>query len=198
MIEKAFTSYYNFIGKCDNNFAFDWVNSSNSLTLAPSTEAYNFRYRVFTDDAGEILEYGQIPNSFTFGSVEIQPNNGQFLLRFDSDGNPVDYFALQYVGLNRLSVSPSGKINITGTYSYEGSPSFGNLFLRQYNNYMTEEWNKISTDALSGTARLTYTKHDSSANTYIQARILGNCDFFGSDIQVNNSVTVNAKAELRW
>jgi len=194
IIEKAFISFYNFIGKCDNNFAFDWVNSSNSLT--PGNDIYNFRYRVFTDDAGEIFEYGQIPNSFIFGSVEIQPNNGQFLLKFDSDGEPLDFYALQYIALNRLSVSPSGKIIVTGTYSYEGSPSYGNLFLRQYNNYMTEEWNKISTYALSGTARLTYTKHDSSANTYIQARILGNCDFFGSDIQVNNSVTVNAKLNL--
>lgn len=193
-IEKPVKSYYNFIGKCDDSFNFEWLYSSNTLT--PVGGAYLYHYRVFIDDAGKIYEHGIIPNAFTFGPVNVAPNNGQFLLRFDPFGYPEESFTLQNTPINRLFVTSAGKIIRTGAYNYQGSPSFGNLFLTQYDNTMTEEWNKYSTNAQSGSPKIVYIRHDYFGNTYVEARILGSCNFFGTTISDNNGVTVNAKLDI--
>jgi hypothetical protein len=192
-VVKPTVSSYTFIAKCDNNFYFNWINSSNAL-VNPNNELYN--YRIFLDNSGKIYEYGLITNSFSYGSVLVNPNGGQFLFRFDSSGNPEEGFALQNTYNGRVYLGNTGKIFTTGSNDYAGATSFGNLYLIQYNNLMSQDWKKISTGAQSGTARISYVKHDTIGNTYVQSRIRGYCNYFGTIIENDNEVTVNSKLDL--
>jgi hypothetical protein len=192
-VVKPTVSSYTFIAKCDNNFYFNWVNSSNAL-VNPNNEIYN--YRIFLDNSGMIYQYGLIPNSFSYGSVLVNPNGGQFLFRFDSSGNPEEGFALQNTSNGRAYVGNTGKIFTTGSNDYAGATSYGNLYLIQYNNLMSQDWKKISTGAQSGIARISYVKHDTIGNTYVQSRIRGYINYFGANMLNDNEVTVNSKLDI--
>ncbi len=191
---KTSSSLYTYIAKCDNNFAFEWVNSSNSI--ANSSEYFN--YRIFLDNSNNIYEYGIASMGFSFGSLNnINSNGAQFIIRFDPGGNPIFSNSFTRTAVDRICVSPTGKVYSTGSYNYTGASPYGNLYLIQYGDIynLNLDWEKTSSGQ-SGTANIYYVKHDNSGNTYIQARVLGYCNFFGTVIKKDTEVTVFAKLDI--
>jgi hypothetical protein len=151
-------------------------------------------YRIFLDDANNIYEYGIINYPFTFGNVTINLNtNNQFLIKFDSEGNAVNGYALSNSYYDRTYVTQSGKTIIGGAFNTSGDVAFGNFFFMQFSNTLDQEWQLLSSNSLSGIAKINYIKHDDSGNTYIQSRIIGHCDYFGTIININNYITILSK-----
>lgn len=181
---------YTYIAKCDNTFTFSWAKSS---TIFQNDLRDMVNYRVFTDNSNNIYEYGAIVLPFNYGSVAVNPNNGQFLVMFDSNGDATSSYSLQNTTSNRIAIAPAGKVITVGSYNYKGAPFFGNFYCNQYSAGMSLEWQRNSSGAQSGTMQINSIKHDASGNTYIQARVIGYCDYFGTIISSNNYLTVISK-----
>lgn len=187
-------SYYTYIAKCDNNFAFSWATSS-SLFLNTSREMWT--YRLFSDNTGNIYEYGMIGSSFQYGNVSLNlVSREQFLVKFDASGNPLKGYALQNSSFDRTMVNPSGKILSGGYFNADGDALFGNFFMSQYDNNLVVEWQDFSSNCFSGSAKICYIKHDAAGNTYLQSRIIGQCDFFGTPINTSHYLTVVSKHDV--
>ncbi len=187
-------SYYTYIAKCDDNFDFAWAKSSSDF-LNNNREMWT--YRIFIDNSSNIYEFGMISSSFTFGAVTLTLNTGnQFLIKFDANGNAINGYVLQNASYDRTVVNHSGKILVGGNYNYAGSTSYGNFSITQFNNNLIQDWQKISSNNLSGIAKVNYVKHDAAGNTYIQSRVIGYCDYFGTIINTNNYVTVISKHDI--
>lgn len=188
-------SYYTFIAKCDADFNFLWVKSSGELTD-------NFRsiwtYRLFSDDSNNLYELGLNSCSFLFGGVNITNTAGnQFLIKFDKNGNALNGYPVQNVAQDKAVISPSGKLQLGGSYNYSGAPSYGNFFLKQFRTDLTLEWAKSSTQSLSsGSVSVNRIKHDPVGNTYLQARVLGNFGLEGNQISTNEEITVISKIDI--
>lgn len=188
--------YYSYIAKCDNSFAFTWAKSSAAFTDQNSSSLIT-SYRIFLDNSNNIYEFGMNTCTFTFGSVTITNSlDHQFLIKFDAAGNATNGYALQYTSSDKIAVTSVGKIVITGTYNLSGNPSYGNFFLSQYDNTMIEEWHKVSSNSFSGIAKINYVKHDVAGNAFIQSRIIGYCNYFGTIINTTCYLTIISKHDV--
>ena len=192
-IANTAQSYYTYIAKCDNNLAFVWASSSSGFSN-PAREMLN--YRIFTDDLNNIYEYGMLSTLFTYGSVAVSPINGQFLVKFDQNGNATNSLPFQSTTLYKTYVAPNGKILIGGSVNTVGATSYGNFYISQYSNNMSLEWEKLSSNSLTGNAKINYVKHDAEGNTYIQARVLGYCNYFGTIINSSSYLTIISKHDI--
>ena len=188
IITNTTQSYYTYIAKCNSNFAFAWAKSSAAFSN-PAREMVN--YRTFIDDLNNIYEYGTISSSFTYGSIIVAPNSGQFLVKFDQNGNATNNLSVQASGVYSTYVAPSGKI-FTGFYD------FSTLMISQFSNNFTLEWKKYSSGNLTGNAKINFIKHDAEGNTYIQAQVLGYCNYFGTIINgnFNTNLTIISKHDI--
>jgi len=187
------TSYYTYIAKCNSNFVFAWAKSSTS-TVGQNRQV--FTYRLFTDSNNNIYEYGLTNTPFSYGSMPVNPNGGQFLVKFDAGGNATGSAALQNTAYSKVHVTPGGKVLTTGSKNYAGAVSYGNLYLSQYNSNMTPDWQKISSNCQSGVVQVNYVKHDSTGNTYIQARVTGYCNYFGTVLSSDTAKTIISKHDV--
>lgn len=189
-------SYYTYIAKCDADFNFIWAKSSGELT-----DKYRsiWTYQLFQDNSYNIYQLGMNSCSFPFGGVKITNTTGnQFLIKFDENGNALNGYPIQNLALNKAIISTSGKLQLGGSYNYSGSPSFGNFFLKQFKTDMTLDWETFTTNSLSsGSVSINRIKHDSFGNTYIQARVLGNVDNYGTLVQTNDEITLISKIDFK-
>lgn len=182
--------YFTYLANCDENFVFSWIKSSNAILNARD----NFSNRLFQDYTNNIYSYG-IPSpsaTISYGSVSII-NPPQYLFKFDANGVAIDGYGLQNTYLDRTVVTPSGKIVSTGSVANDGTAQLGNFFVLQYNNDVSLNWEKTSSNHQAGSISINYVNHDASGNTYAQARIQGYCNFFGTIINSDIAKTVNAK-----
>ncbi|HPQ34406.1 MAG TPA: BACON domain-containing carbohydrate-binding protein [Tenuifilaceae bacterium] len=183
-------SFYTYIAKCNTDFDFEWVKSSTSNTNAL------FNFRLFIDNSNNIYEYGLSNRYFNYDSFSSCPDFGQFLFQFDPNGDATNTYCLQNrSSYDRTIVTPEGKILTTGSYDVSGDPLYGNLYINQYDDE-TLEWQKISTNTLSGSAEVNFVKHDSLGNTFIKSRATGYCNYFGTTINSINSVTLISKHDI--
>lgn len=187
-------SRYTFIAKCNSDFSFTWVKSSQALT-----DGYRsiWTYRLFQDNANNIYELGMNSCSITFGAATVTNTAGnQFLVKFDADGNGTNGYALQNAPYDRAIVTPTGNVFVGGFYSTVGSSVFGNIFLTQFDNTLTQAWQKVSSNNTAGNATINNIKHDNLGNTFVLARIIGKCDYFGSSLDTKVYVTVISKHDI--
>jgi hypothetical protein len=190
-IKNSTKSHYTFIAKCDNNFAFAWAKASDAI----SNTREMVTYRLFQDNTNNIYQYGLYPNgvtNFTYGSVSVT-QKPQFLFKFNSNGEVLSGYGLLNTSGNRIIVAPDGKIVVVGSVVNDGTSQVGNFFVALYNNDLSSDRIWISSNNKAGTISINYVKHDTSGNTYTQARIQGYCNFFGTIIKSDNGTTVNAK-----
>lgn len=193
-------SYYTYIAKLQDNFTAMWAKSSTDFV---DVDRDMFSYRVFLDSTQNIYEYGVVNSAITYGSLTVNPETGnQILFKFDPDGTALKGYALPKNSGKQIFVNQAGKLIIGGSNDYEGAPSYGSIYLTQYNNILVQDWEKVSTSATSGYAKINYLKHDTQENIYVQARILGYCNYFGTIIDTNYSVTILSKhtktGKLLW
>ncbi|RPH32963.1 MAG: T9SS C-terminal target domain-containing protein [Bacteroidales bacterium] len=187
------SGHYTYIAKCDNNLVFTWAKSSSELNYTSTTI---FLYRVFFDNSGNIYQYGINSYRIDYGSVSIMLGfSNQFLFKFDSNGNPIVGSVLTNSNIDRLTVYSDGKVFLGKHYTTDGS-TYGNFNLTQLHNDLTLAWEKTSSNSLSGTVKVNYIKHDTDRNTYICARILGHCNYFGTTFNTNTSLTVISKHDI--
>jgi len=184
-------SYHSFIAKCDENLVFSWAKSSEATPNIRDIYAS----RLFRDNGNSIYLYGLSSlgaTTLTYGTVSVvqQP---QFLFKFDANGESLTGFGYQTTSFLRIVVTPGGKIAITGPVGNDGISQYGNFYIAQYNNDMSTDWQKNSSNHQAGTTEINYVKHDTSGNTYAQVRIRGYCNFFGTLIQSNLGTTINTK-----
>ncbi|MDO9257928.1 MAG: T9SS type A sorting domain-containing protein [Bacteroidales bacterium] len=194
-VNNTNSSHFTYIAKCNSNFEFVWVKSSNEIS---TREMYT--YRLFQDGSDNLYQYGLSSYSvsdFTYGLVSVaqQP---QFLFKFDANGEVISGRGLQNTFTDRIVVTPLGKIAVTrGNLVSSGELQSGNFLVGQYSNDDSFEWVKYSTAHQAGSISINYVKHDNLENTYAQARIQGYCNFFGTIINSNNETTVNAKFDRK-
>ena len=186
-------SNFTFIAKCDNNFSFAWAKSSSAFV---NSSRETFTYRLFLDNSNNIYEFGMVGNSTSYGDIALTPNTGnQFLYKFDQNGNILNGYVLQNAYFDRTFITQSGKV-------LAGRNSGGNFSITQFSNSLDQEWLKTSTESISGTASINYIKHDAAGNTYLQSRVTGHCDYFGTFINTISPVTVISKhdsaGKLLW
>lgn len=199
-IENDINSYYTFVAKCNENFVFSWANSSSSLT---DFYRYIWNYRLFLDNSGHIYQFGMNGCTFQFGNVTINnlPGN-QFLIKFNSQGVATNGYSLEFTSYDETCVTQSGNVLTGGDYNYSGNPEYGNFYVSQYNNNLIEDWSYYSSNSLSGTADIYYVKHDQQGNTYLKSRVIGYCNFFGTEINTTSYITVISKhginGDLLW
>jgi hypothetical protein len=183
-ISNPTQSNYTYIAKCDNNLSFTWAKSSLGF-INPGREVWT--YRIFLDNSNNIYEFGMISNSITFGETTINPKTGnQFLFKFDSNGNAIDGQIIQNSYSDRSFVNQLGKI-------FAGRNSDGNFSITKFSFELGLDWLKSSISSTSGSASINCIKHDTAGNTYLQSRVTGYCDYFGTVINANNGVTVISK-----
>ncbi len=186
-------SHYTYIAKCDSNFVFAWVKSSDAIALTREMYAY----RLFQDNSNNIYEYG-ISNygatTFNFGSISV-PQQSQFLFKFDENGVAVNGYGFQYTSVNRTVVTPNGKIIATLPVLQDEIAQTGNFKLIQYNNNLSADWDIGSSNHQAGNNYINYVKHDNLGNTYVQAYVQGFSNFFGTVINSNQGSTVNFKLD---
>ncbi|MHC1703733.1 MAG: FISUMP domain-containing protein [Tenuifilaceae bacterium] len=187
------SSNYTYIAKCNSAFTFSWSKSSTSFN---NSSRVLFGYRLFTDSSNNIYEYGPVNTTLSYGSATSSSNH--FVFKFDAAGNALNSYDLSTIGFffQRLIVGQAGQILLGSSYNYSGSSSYGNFHLTQYNNSLVQAWDKASSNCSSGTVKINYVKHDSGGNTFIQSRVLGNCNYFGTVINTNNNVTVISKHNI--
>ena len=195
-ISNSAQSYYTFIAKCDNNLSFSWAKSSLGFDGFANNGRQMWAYRIFTDSSNNIYEFGIITCPLTYGTVTIPLKaNDQFLFKFDSDGNAMNGYELQNTLYERTFVNQSGKILVGGN-------SNGNFSLTQFSDIFFQEWQKGSTNSYSGSASINCIKHDAAGNTYLQSRVIGYCNYFGTIINTENYVTIISKhdqtGKLLW
>jgi len=189
------TGSYVYIAKCDNSFNFSWATGSARI-IAPYKVAL-WNYRVFIDNSNNIYQYGVNPYSFDYGTVSYTSTGAnQFLFKFDSNGSPVNGYALSNTYLDKTIVTPSGKVVLGSTYSQENTSNYSNFYIAQLNNDITANWEKVSTNSLTGTAKINNIRHDADGNSYLVTRILGYCDFFGTIVNTNKSLTIISKHDM--
>ncbi len=193
---QTYTPYYTYIAKCNSDFTFFWLKPSSILS-----DNYRsiFTYRLFFDSSNNIYELGMNNCSLSFGDVAIPKtyNTQQFLAKFDADGNPVNGYAIYNATYNKTIVTSSGKILTSGSYNYSGAPSYGNFYFCQYQGNMALDWQRISSNSSSsGFVNINAVKHDGAGNTYLQSRIIGNCNFFGTNINTNAYITLISKHDI--
>lgn len=183
---------YTYIAKCDNNLSFAWAKSSSGF-YQPGEIG---RYRLFLDNSNNLYEFGMVVNSITYGSATV--NTGltrQFLFKFDANGNTTGGYVLQNTYSDRAVVNQLGKV-------LTGSNSDGNFSITQFSNNMGQDWQKSSKGSTSGIATINNIKHDSAGNTYLQSRVTGYCNYFGTIINTGSAVTVISKhdsaGKLLW
>lgn len=182
---------YLYLAKCNSNFVFEWMTSSSLFYNYPTREM--LRYRLFLDIFNNIRAYGQINTSFTWDGLDVNSSAGQYLICFDQTGGALYFNNLSYSSAKTIYSDYNGDIVIGGSYNYENSPDYGNFNLAKYDPYMAEDWVLSSSNSSSGTIEVSYIKHDSKGNTYIQARAIGKCVYFGNAINSNESLTVISK-----
>jgi len=187
------SGYFTFIAKCNTDFDFTWAKSSSRIVAYLVSSR---TYRLFKDEANNYYEYGAMNMNFTYGSISVPLAFGEFLVKFDENGNELKYYIIKNTTPNTIIVTQKGKFITTGSINYESVHSFGNLYLTQYNDEMNLDWQKVSSDSQSGTADINNVKHDSEGNTYLQSRICGYCNYFGNILQTNNPVTVISKHNI--
>jgi hypothetical protein len=192
-ITNSAQSNYTFITKCDNNFSFLWARSSGSISLRATNM---WRYSMFMDESNNIYEYGPISSSFTYGSVQVNANNGPFLVKFDPDGNATVSFYMQNYSLYKIYVTPNGKILKGGSVNYMEAGTFGSFFISQFSNDLSLEWQMFSSNSQTGDAKIKYIKHDAQGNTYIQAQVWGYCNYFGHTVNSNGTLTIISKHDI--
>jgi len=193
-ISNPSKSYYTYIAKCDNNLNFAWAKSS-LYFYNYNLEMYS--YRIFLDNSNNIYAFGMIFETITFGEIELRPKYGnQYLFKFDENGNALNGYALQNASFDKTIVSQSGKVLVGGTINAEGSTSYGNLFLTQFSNNLSQDWQKISSKNQTGDVAIRYIKHDAAGNIYLQSRVIGNCDYFGTIINTSSYLTVISKHDI--
>lgn len=190
-LSNPVTSHYTYIAKCDSNFVFAWAKSSDAISSTREMHAY----RLFQDNLNNIYQYGlsnQGATTFTYGSISVvqQP---QFLFKFDANGEVLAGYGFQTTMFSRIFIEPEGEIAITGPVDNDGISQYGNFYIAQFNNDMSSDWKKNSSNHQAGTTEINYVKHDTSGNTYAQVRIRGYCNFFGTLIQSNLGTTINTK-----
>ncbi len=193
-ITKTSQSNYTYIAKCDNSFNFLWAKSSTDL----KNYIKNWNYRLFLDNSNNIYQYGFNDYSFKYDAIEHVSlgSGGQFLFKFDSNGIPTNGYALNNTTLEKFTITNGGKIVYGGSYIQDHPNGYGNFYLTQLNNDLTESWAKVSSNCLSGTVSIKYIKHDAVGNTYICARILGRCNYFGTDFNTTTSLTIISKHDI--
>ena len=188
------SSRYTFIAKCNSDLTFAWVKSS-----SPLTDSYRsiWTYRLFQDNSNNIYEFGMNSCSFTFGSASVTNSTGnQFLVKFDANGNGTNGYALQNASYDRTIVTPTGNTLSAGSNSTVGSVLYGNIYLTQFDNTLTQAWQKVSSNSAAGNAAINNIKHDGSGNTYVMARITGSCDYFGTAVNTTKPATVISKHDI--
>lgn len=195
-ITKTSQSYYTYIAKCDNSFNFSWAKSSTDLRNYYRLPIWN--YRLFLDNSNSIYQYGFNDYSFNYDAIQhVSPGRGgQFLFKFDSNGSPTNGYALNNTSLEKFTVTSGGKFIFGANYTQDHPNGYGNFYLTQLNNDLTENWTKVSSNCLSGTVSIKYIKHDAARNTYICARILGRCNYFGTDFNTTTSLTIISKHDI--
>lgn len=191
-ITNTESAHYTYVAKCDNNLVFTWAKSSTSLNY---TSATILLYRLFLDNSGNIFQYGMNSYSIAYESVSLSPGSNQFLFKFDSNGNPISGQILSNSNVGLVAVFSDGKI-FQGKHFNTDGPSYGNFALTQLNNDLTVNWEKVSSNSLVGTASIKYIKHDAEGNMYLLTRILGRCDYFGTPISTNITLTVISKHDI--
>ncbi|MFA6581366.1 MAG: hypothetical protein WCS79_06150, partial [Paludibacter sp.] len=193
IITNSSVANYTYVAKCNSNFQFSWVNSSTSFV---NTAAGMFAFRVFVDNSNNVYQYGTNSNSITYGSVTSNQNSGQFLFKFDANGNATNSFELQNTSLDITKVTTTGKVLKAGSYTSIGDPNYMNFFITQSNNNLTQEWQQISTNSKSGNATILSVKYDNLGNSYLKSRITGYCDYFGSIINTSYYLTIISKHDV--
>lgn len=188
--EPVASHNYTYIAKCSDSFVFSWAHSSDAY------QNYNsdyYSYRMFMDVSGKIYEYGPAVSPFDYETVTVETGNAPFLVRFDSDGVPEAGYPVYGSGAPRIFVSPAALVLVTGSHSAPGNPNYGNIYIQGYGNDMTLYWEILTSDSQSGTVQIRNSRVDAAGNTYIQARVLGYCDYFGTIINTTNYLTVISK-----
>ena len=189
-------AHFTYIAKCDANFNFTWAKSSSEIPSVQNARQMG-AYRIFLDNSNNIYEYGIINSSFTFGNINLNlTTENQFLIKFDSGGNAINGYALENTSFDRTFVSKTGKVLAGGHSSYTGSANYGNFYFTQFNNVMNQDWQKNSSNSQAGFATIRNVKHDASGNTYIQSRIIGYCNYFGTIINSNIPLTVISRHDI--
>lgn len=187
-------AYYTYIAECDNNFTFSWASSSGSYTN-PSRNMIN--NRLFIDNLNNIYQYGNgSSSSFLYGSVDVMPVSGMFLVKFDQDGNPTSSLLPPSTALGNIYVTPGGDVISGASITLSGDGSYGNFYVAKYNASTLMEWQEYSSNSMSGTVSIRYIKHDKEGNTIIQARAGGYCNYFGTVLNTPGNVTVISKHDI--
>jgi len=191
VIQNEAVGYYTYIAKCDKNFNFAWARTSTIFSIN-NLEIIN--YRLFLDNSGLIYQYGTHQFPFSYGAVTFNPEGGnQYLFKFDSKGNALAAYPLLNSSRIGTIVTSSGKILCTGSYTYDGATSYGNLYITQRNNYLSIDWRKISSNNQSGFLSTNGIKHDSEGNMYVLSVMRGYCNYFGIVIRNDYFTTLLAK-----
>ena len=191
-------NYYTYIAKCNANLVFAWAQSSTAFPRGTTNNArLMWAYRLFLDNSINIYEYGIVDNSFSFGSVALTLATGnQFLIKFDASGNALNGYALTNTSYFRIFASPAGKIISGGPVDSSIPGAYGNFYFTQADNNLVQDWQKVSSNSLAGSAKLNYIKHDASGNTYLKATVYGYCNYFGTVINSGSSITVISKHDI--
>jgi len=193
-ITNAISSQYTYIAKCNNNLVFSWAKSSTGIS---GYWNFSLTFRLFLDSSNIIYQYGMNVYSFGYETTLLTlSSSNQFLFKFDSNGNVTNGYAINNTYYDKISVAPNGKIYLGKYYNSDGSYIYGNFNLTQLNNDLTPSWEKITSNSSSGSVKINYIKHDSAANTYTLARIIGKCNYFGTNISSNSSITVISKNDI--
>ncbi|MEI6753293.1 MAG: T9SS type A sorting domain-containing protein [Paludibacter sp.] len=197
IITNTSTSYYTYLAKCNENFEFSWSKTS-SMTNPTSflVNDFLFSYKLYQDNLGNVYEYGSLKAPINYGTVSINPNEGQYIIKFDSVGIATSSYLLSYSDGSNTTITPTGKILIGETYNYEGSFSYGDFSVKQYSNNFIIDWKKSSSQSFSGNIEIRRTKHDSAGNTYIYGTTIGKTNFFGTTISNNTTTTFIAKFDI--
>lgn len=184
---------YAFLAKCNNNLEFEWISSSTAFV---NSNMYN--YEVSYDNTyNSIHLYCQTGIFSYWNALTISiATDKQFVISFNSTGTALTYNILSMTNVNTFHSGQSGESVSGGSYYYEGSPDYGNFFIKKYNMFMIEEWTSASTNSTSGYVSISSIKHDEGGNTYIQARTLGKCNYFGTNISTNNFLTIISKHDI--
>ncbi len=191
VIQNPDAGYYTYIARCDKNFKFAWARTSNIFSIN-NLEIIN--YRIFLDNSGSIYQYGTHQFPFSYGAVTFNPEGGnQYLFKFDSQGNALAAYSLLNSSRFGTIVTPAGKVLSTGSFTYNGATSYGNLYIAQRNNYMSIDWRKLSSNNQSGFLSTNGIKHDTDGNMYVLSTMRGYCDYFGILIRNDNFTTLLAK-----
>jgi len=196
-IVNSTAGYYSYIAKCDNNFSFEWSKSS-SVFLNPNRDMN--LYRIYTDKTNSIYQIGMIKNDFSFGLVAANPLKlARYLVKFDALGNALYGLSLPNDFNDKTIMSKNATIIAGGSVinPVHGSLT-GDFRIAQYNiNTISKSidvsWQKSSSESIYGTATINYIKHDAAGNSYIQARVVGYCNYFGTMINSEIAQTIISK-----